>query len=286
MTLAQLLALSRVRLRDQLTPYFWDDATLTEFINSAVSEACARARLLRSNIAVAVTSGLDTYVVPYIVLKPFGGLFIDQAGVSTAAGAFTVGRWYTITTAGTTNFTLIGAANSNVGTVFQATGVGTGTGVAVLGNDTPLAPISERKYYDARANCGFAPSRPQFYMRGTADNSITLYPQPNLAGSIVMTISRMPTTAEELVYTVTSGVPVIPAEFHRDLIYWVLAEAYMVDNVDTYNPKASADNEAKFEARFGRKPTARGEAMGRRNVIGSDMDPQTFGGSISTSYTY
>lgn len=46
------------------------------------------------------------------------------------AGAFVVGRTYRIVTAGTTNFTLIGAANSNVGTEFTATGVGTGTGTA------------------------------------------------------------------------------------------------------------------------------------------------------------
>jgi hypothetical protein len=286
MTLAQLLSLARIRLRDHLTPYFWDDATLTEFINSAVNEACLRARLLRSNVTLAVTPGVDTYVIPYTVLKPFGALFIDQLGGTAIAGAFTPGRWYTIATAGTTNFTLVGAANSSVGTVFQATGVGAGTGTATLGNATPLAPISDQEYYYARANCGYAPTRPQFYMRGATDNSITLYPQPNLVGAVVMTISRMPAAAEDLVYTVTTGVPVIPSEFHRDLIYWVLSEAYMVDNVDSYNPKASADNEAKFEARFGRKATARGEAMGRRNIVGSDIRPQTFGGSIASSYKY
>ena len=46
------------------------------------------------------------------------------------AGSFVTGTSYTIVSAGTTNFTLIGAANSTVGTVFTATGVGTGTGTA------------------------------------------------------------------------------------------------------------------------------------------------------------
>ena len=50
-----------------------------------------------------------------------------------AAGTFVPGVTYTIVTKGTTNFTLIGAANSNVGTVFTATGVGTGTGTASTG---------------------------------------------------------------------------------------------------------------------------------------------------------
>jgi hypothetical protein len=48
------------------------------------------------------------------------------------AGAFVVGTTYTITTAGNTDYTLIGAADSVVGTIFTATGVGTGTGTATF----------------------------------------------------------------------------------------------------------------------------------------------------------
>ena len=55
---------------------------------------------------------------------------------TVTAGSFVVGVEYVIRTAGTTDFTLIGAANSNVGTVFTATGVGTGTGTA---RETPQA---------------------------------------------------------------------------------------------------------------------------------------------------
>ena len=45
-------------------------------------------------------------------------------------GSFIVGTTYKIRTTGTTDFTLIGAADSNVGTVFTATGAGLGTGSA------------------------------------------------------------------------------------------------------------------------------------------------------------
>ena len=38
------------------------------------------------------------------------------------------GKTYIITSVGTTNFTTIGASSNDVGTVFTATGVGTGTG--------------------------------------------------------------------------------------------------------------------------------------------------------------
>ena len=50
--------------------------------------------------------------------------------VTETAGSFTIGATYTIVSAGTTNFTLIGASDSVVGTVFIATGIGSGTGTA------------------------------------------------------------------------------------------------------------------------------------------------------------
>ena len=46
------------------------------------------------------------------------------------AGNFVEGYQYEIISTGTTNFTSIGAANSNVGTTFTATGTGSGTGTA------------------------------------------------------------------------------------------------------------------------------------------------------------
>jgi hypothetical protein len=66
-------------------------------------------------------------------------LFKKSLGLTTVtAGAFVVGTVYTILTTGTTDFTLIGAADSNVGTVFTATGIGTGTGTATYNGGTFL----------------------------------------------------------------------------------------------------------------------------------------------------
>ena len=60
----------------------------------------------------------------------------DVVGIYTkptiTAGSFVVTSKYQIVTTGSTNFTSIGAANSDVGTIFTATGVGTGTGTAIL----------------------------------------------------------------------------------------------------------------------------------------------------------
>lgn len=55
---------------------------------------------------------------------------VTDTGNVFTAGTFVVGREYIIVSTGDTDFTLIGAADSNPGTAFVATGVGTGTGTA------------------------------------------------------------------------------------------------------------------------------------------------------------
>lgn len=55
-------------------------------------------------------------------------------GPTIASGSFVVGVRYVIASIGTTDFTLIGASANTVGLSFVATGVGAGTGAAVLEN--------------------------------------------------------------------------------------------------------------------------------------------------------
>lgn len=63
----------------------------------------------------------------------------NLVGNTLTAGNLIIGDSYNIVSAGTTDFTLIGAPDSTVGTTFTATGVGTGTGTA----DTEAT-----RYYD------------------------------------------------------------------------------------------------------------------------------------------
>jgi hypothetical protein len=62
-----------------------------------------------------------------------------DTGADVTAGAFVVGKQYTIKTLGTTDFTLIGAPRNQVGTVFVSTGVGSGTGTVVEGTNNYYA---------------------------------------------------------------------------------------------------------------------------------------------------
>jgi len=57
--------------------------------------------------------------------------YVTTNATATTAGAFIIGLDYTIASVGSgTNFTLVGAANNTVGTVFKATGSGAGSGTA------------------------------------------------------------------------------------------------------------------------------------------------------------
>ena len=72
-------------------------------------------------------TGQTTYTAAFNALAP-----IQQTGATVNAGSFVIGNQYSIlsTGAGSTDFTLIGAANNTIGTIFTATGVGAGSGNA------------------------------------------------------------------------------------------------------------------------------------------------------------
>ena len=73
------------------------------------------------------------YVMAISSISP-NGQFLYNRSTTVNAGSFAVGTIYTITTVGTTNFTLIGASANTVGVTFICTGAGTGTGTATKGN--------------------------------------------------------------------------------------------------------------------------------------------------------
>ena len=70
-----------------------------------------------------VDFGTDYGATDGVAIVVFGTYTVD-------AGNFVIGKSYTITTIGTTNWTAIGAASAAVGVSFVATGTGTGTGQA------------------------------------------------------------------------------------------------------------------------------------------------------------
>ena len=106
-------------------------------INLQVSENELTPKDLTSYIAAGAVEMVIKYKDPatgnIVVQDTIAGSFVDDVPAFTdnvVAGSFVIGVTYTITTVGTTDFTLIGALDNNIGTSFVATGVGSGTGTA------------------------------------------------------------------------------------------------------------------------------------------------------------
>ena len=73
----------------------------------------------------------------------------NRQHIPLTAGYFNVGETYEITSVGTTDFTVLGAIENKVGIIFNATGIGTGTGTAnqisyeaLSDIDGTLAPVN------------------------------------------------------------------------------------------------------------------------------------------------
>lgn len=134
------------------------DLTVSQFSGAgqivagdALSKSGNQIDLNDDNITLEVAS--DSVRIKGISSTAIGDLLIGAAGSNTGytrlvkpspanitAGSFVVGETYTITAAGNTNFTTVGAADSSIGTVFTATAAGTGTGTASSSN--PILSIN------------------------------------------------------------------------------------------------------------------------------------------------
>jgi hypothetical protein len=70
--------------------------------------------------------GVENFSVPTYAIP----ILLTEKPINVTAGSFIIGQTYSIIDPGTTDFTLIGANNNNIGTSFIATGAGAGTGIA------------------------------------------------------------------------------------------------------------------------------------------------------------
>jgi hypothetical protein len=101
--------------------YVWLDKTFT------ITTTIATATTTSTN-NITVDSSAELILGTPIIFT--GSDLLGGLESEVTAGSFTEGNTYQINSQGTTDFTLIGALNNNVGTNFVATGVGTGTGIA------------------------------------------------------------------------------------------------------------------------------------------------------------
>lgn len=149
------------------------------------------------------------------------------------------------------------------------------------GNSVVAPPISPYSHNEFSLLTMYGPATgdpPRFYKNDDIVTNITLYPTPTLPATMTVNYSRLPTEDELMV---SSGdEPVIPTRYHRDLVWWMLFEAYTLRDADSNDVKRAADAEQKFEQKFGRKPSAKHNTHIRATLQGKDVYPVRFGGTL------
>ncbi len=95
--------------------------------------------------------------------------------------------------------------------------------------------------------------------------AIRLYPSPSEDGTLLLTISRLPSYQMES----DTDEPEIRPEHHPALVQWMLYRAYAKQDADTFDPRKSASALAEFEREFGSKASARNElwSRGRPDIV-------------------
>lgn len=104
--------------------------------------------------ATATITSITIYGNYSFTVSPSSGTVTMASNLSVAATAMAAGTQYTITSAGTTNFTLYGAQSNTPNTIFTATGAGTGTGTV-----TPTRTITSSLAVNTTVNIGTGTSQ-------------------------------------------------------------------------------------------------------------------------------
>jgi len=162
---------------------------------------------------------------------------IDSA-YNVTAGSFVVGKSYTIRSVGTTNYTLIGAVANTVGVLFTATGVGSGTGVAIdmaasaaalKTVDTLTTTLDDRLYKGGK-----------FLFGGVREAKIVTFTGPNATATL---------NTNDLEYGYNSVVTLIRPSVDNGSATIQIASRKMLDDEITYSTTKTTDAEGRCSVR-------------------------------------
>jgi hypothetical protein len=109
--------------------------------------------------------------------------------------------------------------------------------------------------WDLEANAALA-GTPEFYVEDYDHRSFDLFPVPDLAGAIHMTVDRLPFSA--MVWTRRhQDEPEVDEQHHLDLLDYMKHLAYLKKDAETEDKKLSADFLDSFTIKVGERPSAR-----------------------------
>jgi hypothetical protein len=209
--------------------------------------------------------------VDYLSTLATSGVSLE--GIDTAynitAGSFVATKQYTIRSVGTTNYTLIGAVANTVGVLFTATGVGSGTGVAIdmaasaaaaKTIDTLVTTMDDRLYKGGK-----------FLFGGVRDAKVITFTGTPATATI---------TTNDLEYGYNSVLTLIRPSVDNGSADVSVASRRMLDDTITYSTAVSASSEDRCPVRSaGRYHRVSLTPTGANwfSAIGLDLDYSTQG---------
>ena len=209
--------------------------------------------------------------VDYLSTLATSGVSLE--GIDTAynitAGAFVATKQYTIRTVGTTDFTAIGAVANTVGVLFTATGVGSGTGVAIdmaasaaalKTIDTLVTTMDDRLYKGGK-----------FLFGGVRDAKVITFTGTPATATI---------TTNDLEYGYNSVLTLIRPSVDNGSASVSVASRRMLDDTITFGSSVSASEEDRCAVRSaGRYHRVNFVPTGANwfSAIGMDIDYTTQG---------
>jgi hypothetical protein len=246
---SELIALVRDLVDDSNdVPYIVSDAVMAGYVDEAEREAAERSLYLTldSTYNINVLPGIATYQLSPAIIQLTRAKLLGElhplmqtsqqeldfningweylGEIQPALVNLSIGGEYVITNPGTVNWLSLGASSYAAGTVFTYNG---GAVTGGMGFCIPTSPVS----------------LPKFYISGKA--SITLYPKPNSAYTLILDGVRRPTTSMET-----------PVELHESLSHWVMYKWFNSKYEDRYKPKEAMIHLAMFTKIFGVKRSA------------------------------
>ena len=240
MNIEQLIAIVRNDyLDDAVADFLWSDAFMFRSFTEAERQVCNRQNVLFDDSTTAYTKislldGVGTYDLDQKVNKLEQVLFNDTAigQVSKHEIERLSPAWRSFT----------GMVNKVINYIIR--------GRTIRFTPSPNALYDATFIQESAPTTGMVNDDTWF---NTTSNLLYIYSGTwdldanAVLGTVTLEVFRMPVND----LTAITDIPEIPEEFHRDLIYWVLHEAYKKQDSDAFNQERSDYFLARFQEIFG-----------------------------------
>jgi hypothetical protein len=135
---------------------------------------------------------------------------------------------------------------------------------------------STQEFFTLTQFGNFPGPTPKFFASADTWDTVRLNPIPSEVGTLDFEYSRLPNEDERMVGM--GDEPIIPAEMHRDLVHWIVFEAFSLRDADTKDANAADKAEAKFDRRFGPKVSGKMRMAAHTIGVNENVYPVRFGG--------